>query len=750
MTPRPPTQSTGAMLSSTPLYPFTAIVGQEEMKLALLLNVIEPSIGGVLIMGERGTGKSTAVRSLAGLLPPLTRVRGCTYNCNPTDEKHLCHDCAARVATGARLPRERAPVAVVDLPLGATEDRVCGTINLERALTEGVKAFEPGLLARANRGFLYIDEVNLLEDHLVDLLLDAAATGRNTVEREGISTAHPSRFVLVGSGNPEEGELRPQLLDRFGLYTEIRGIDDTEQRIEIVERREAFERDPLAFQNASEHAEAALRRRLTRAQTSARNVEIPRPLVRLIVELCARLKVDGHRGELTITRAARALAAFEGRRRANGTDVRRVAAMSLRHRLRRDPLEQTSGGTRINQTLDELSGNDTTPQHAAHDDQPDTRLQPRPQSSGDTGGDQQNTPAQTQQRDATPRESESTTRARAENASLARNNARRGDTETRTPKQHEERNAPDEERSVPTAVGRLPEGALDSSSRLKKPRSAGASNTRARGRAHAFEIAGHGRYVRAMSSRMAGAGVALDATLRTTAARAWSPERPTACADGAAHARSDALRIVPADLRYKQLRRKAGTLFILAVDTSGSMAANRIHQAKGALVALLRQSYVQRDRVALVAFREREAQLLLPPSQSPARAKRLLDALPVGGATPLSAGLARALEIATRASRAGAQRIVLVVFTDGRGNVSLRAPATMGRAARRDEIRLEIEQLGEALQRAGVRAVVVDTQNRYTSGGEGKGVADALGGRYVYLPASQLTLGALTDEDGRR
>lgn len=738
MRPRPPTQSTGATPSSTPLYPFTAIVGQEEMKLALLLNVIEPSIGGVLIMGERGTGKSTAVRSLAGLLPPLTRVRGCAYNCDPSDEKNLCHDCAALLAKDARFRRERAPVPVVDLPLGATEDRVCGTINLERALTEGVKAFEPGLLARANRGFLYIDEVNLLEDHLVDLLLDAAATGRNTVEREGISTAHPSRFVLVGSGNPEEGELRPQLLDRFGLYTEIRGIDDTDQRIEIVERREAFERDPTAFQNESEHAEAALRRRLTRAQTSARDVEMPRSLVRLIVELCARLKVDGHRGELTITRAARSLAAFEGRRRATETDVRRVAAMSLRHRLRRDPLEQTSGGTRINQTLDELSANDTTEQHTAHDGERHMRPNPRRRSSSDTQEDDQDPPGPARRRGATAGASQAATDAPRGNTSPAGGKARPEDAGNGTAKQHEERSAP------PT-FGRLPEDALDSSSRLKKPRAAGSSNTRARGRARSFEIAGRGRYVRAMPSRTAGAGVALDATLRTAAMHApWRQAEQRG--DDAAHGRSGALRIAPADLRYKQLRRKAGTLFILAVDTSGSMAANRINQAKGALVVLLRQSYVRRDRVALVAFRERDAQLLLPPSQSSARARRLLDALPVGGATPLAAGLARALEIAERASRAGAQRIVLVVFTDGRANVSLRAQASIERAARRDEIRLEIERLGEALQRAGVRAVVVDTQNRYTSGGEGKGVADALGGRYVYLPASRHTLDALTDE----
>ncbi|HYY57438.1 MAG TPA: ATP-binding protein, partial [Pyrinomonadaceae bacterium] len=246
---------------TTPVYPFTSIVGQEEMRLALLLNAIDPSIGGVLLMGHRGTGKSTAVRALADLLPSIWKVRDCQFGCDPRDAASLCAGCAGRASAQGRLRSERAAVPVVDLPLGATEDRVCGTINIERAITEGVKVFEPGLLARSNRGFLYIDEVNLLEDHLVDLLLDAAATGRNVVEREGISIEHPSRFVLVGSGNPEEGELRPQLLDRFGLHVEIRTIEDLDERLQIVERREAFERDAAQFRASWEAEQAELRRR---------------------------------------------------------------------------------------------------------------------------------------------------------------------------------------------------------------------------------------------------------------------------------------------------------------------------------------------------------------------------------------------------------------------------------------------------------------------------------------------------------
>lgn len=346
--------SLNAVYPERAVYPFTAIVGQEEMKLALLLTVVDPLIGGVLIFGHRGTAKSTAVRALADLLPSITKSKGCVYSCNPDNNTELCSECAERLELEGRLARQHGNVSVVDIPLGATEDRVCGTLDIERALTEGVKAFEPGLLARANRGFLYIDEVNLLEDHLVDLLLDAAASGVNTVEREGISVTHPSRFVLVGSGNPEEGELRPQLLDRFGLYTEIATITDIDQRIEIIERRDRFERDRAAFHTEFRREQNRLRQQLMKAKKALPKVEIERNLLRRVAELCVMLHTDGHRGELTIARSARALAAFEGRKRVSTDGIRRVAVMALRHRLRRDPLDRIESRARIEQALDSV------------------------------------------------------------------------------------------------------------------------------------------------------------------------------------------------------------------------------------------------------------------------------------------------------------------------------------------------------------------------------------------------------------
>ena len=360
-------------------YPFTAIVGQEEMKLALILNLVDPLIGGVLIMGHRGTGKSTAVRALADLLPPIKVVDGCPYNCDPSDPCSHCLD-KENFTTTSR------PVPVVELPLGATEDRVCGTIDIERALGSGRKVFDPGLLARANRGFLYIDEVNLLEDHLVDLLLDVAATGRNRVEREGMSVEHPASFVLIGSGNPEEGDLRPQLLDRFGLHTEVVTENYLKNRVDIVVRRDAYDRDAAEFCETYAADQEQLAKRITRARANLRKVVVSRPILEKIAQLCADLKVDGHRGELTIMRAARALAAFDGRRAVNENDVRQVSAMSLRHRLRRDALDETATSEQIEQAVDEVF---PTPATRSSDRQ-EGKDKTDQQTDGD--GENQNTP----------------------------------------------------------------------------------------------------------------------------------------------------------------------------------------------------------------------------------------------------------------------------------------------------------------------------------------------------------------------
>jgi magnesium chelatase subunit I len=335
-------------------FPFSAIVGQEEMKLAILITTIDPSIGGVLVFGDRGTGKSTAVRALAAILPKMKAVVGCAYACDPDSKKSICDQCPT-LKNGKTPPKTHLlPVPVVDLPLGVTEDRVVGALDLERALADGVKAFEPGLLARAHRGFLYIDEVNLLEDHIVDLLIDVAASGENVVEREGLSVQHPARFVLVGSGNPEEGELRPQLLDRFGLSVDVKTPQDLAMRIDVVKRRDAFERDSDAFIEAWKKEDNKIRRKIVAGREKLNQVLMPDTILEKAASLCMKLGTDGLRGELTLMRAARALAALEGAKAVKLDHLKRIAPMALRHRLRRNPLDDTASGVRVDREVQAL------------------------------------------------------------------------------------------------------------------------------------------------------------------------------------------------------------------------------------------------------------------------------------------------------------------------------------------------------------------------------------------------------------
>ena len=686
------------------VYPFTAIVGQEEMKLALILNVIDPLLGGVLIMGHRGTGKSTAVRALANLLPEIWTVSGCPYGCDPANESQLCEDCGRKRRSGEKLQRARAPVRIVDLPLGATEDRICGTIDIESALTKGFKSFESGLLARANRGFLYIDEVNLLEDHLVDLLLDVAATGRNKVERESISVEHPARFVLLGSGNTEEGELRPQLIDRFGLHVEVKTENDPDRRMEIVELRHAFEKDPASFCESVAGDQAKLRKKIISAQRRLGDVKIDRELLRHVAELCSELSVDGHRGELTIARAAHTLAAFEGRRKVTAEDVRRVAVMSLRHRLRRDPLDEISGGDKIEKALDKVFSES---RHSGIKGGLDDRR--GVSGSGDRGG---------------------------ESSSMG---SRGGDSQ-------EISVATDEANPFVFEPRRVPDTRDRSSNVTRSGRRDGFNARRTRLN---YE---RGRYTAAVDVKGSGARVAIDATLRALAGagcrvpgvglgslRSPDTRHPTPAlpAPDTRHPIPASRHLAPS-LRYKQLARKAGRLFILAIDASGSMARNRIAQAKGAAVHLLRQSYVRRDRVAIVGFRGTNAEVLLPPSKSMLRASRVLDSLPVGGGTPLSAALSCSLDLAKRvklseASGSDASEVFLLVFTDGQANVPTRFNGNGSRAQRQEMIEKEVAALGSEFKSLGVRTIVIDTQPEFITTNRARLLANKLGGTYQRL-----------------
>ena len=337
-----------------PIFPFTAITGQEEMKLALILNVIDPKIGGVIIMGDRGTGKSTTIRAIADLLPQISVIQNDPFNSHPTNVELMSNDVKEALENRINLSTKLIKVPMIDLPLGATEDRICGTIDIEKALIDGVKAFEPGLLAKVNRGILYIDEVNLLDDHLIDLLLDSAASGWNIVEREGVSIRHPAHFVLVGSGNPEEGELRPQLLDRFGMHAEIRTVKDPKLRVEIVEQRSLFDQNPKKYIDIYLEKQQQLRKAIVQAQKLLPSVKIDKFLKLKISEICGILEIDGLRGDIVSNRAAKALCAFQGKTEVDATDVKKIMILCLRHRLRKDPLDSIDSGSKVLKAINDI------------------------------------------------------------------------------------------------------------------------------------------------------------------------------------------------------------------------------------------------------------------------------------------------------------------------------------------------------------------------------------------------------------
>ena len=643
------------------------------MKLALILNVVDPLIGGVLIMGHRGTGKSTAVRALADLLPEIEVIAGCPYNCDPQDERNLCDQCRERT----EVQTKQSPVPVVELPLGATEDRVCGTIDIERALSAGRKAFDPGLLARANRGFLYIDEVNLLEDHLVDLLLDVAVTGINKVEREGVSVEHPASFVLIGSGNPEEGELRPQLLDRFGLHAEVTTENYLQNRVDIIERREGYDRDREAFYKSFAADQEQLRKRITRARANLMKLNMGRPVLEKIAQLCADLKVDGHRGELTIMRAARALAAFEGRRAVTEEHVKRVSAMALRHRLRRDALDETATSEQIQQAVDEVF--------------PSTPPPPQP-SSGNGDGDTE----------PLDRRGKTNKQAPRQRATASGSSARPNDADVLSP---------------PAVERKSGEVRLDEQLRSRERKEKSLTQSRRSSGGKAALVQRRGRYTRAVTFKSAGARVAIDATLRALVGLEASLRVPVS---------SDALR-------YKLLKHKQGTLFVFAIDASGSMAANRIARAKSTILKLLRKSYLNRDSVAIVSFHGTTANVDLPPSRSILRARRVLDSLRMGGSTPLGLGLVTTIELLELVGNKFGETVVLL-FTDGRSNVPLRRGGLNLRAFRNVKIESELRELTVALSRTRARVVVVDTQREFESSEDTRRLAGILRARFVKVP----------------
>jgi magnesium chelatase subunit D len=604
-------------------YPFAGIVGMADLKLALLLNAVSPAIGGVLIRGEKGTAKSTMVRGLATLLPPVPVVPGCPYSCDPAAPDPGCpagpHD---------DVSPELRPVALAELPVGATEDRLTGSLDIERVLTAGTTAFQPGLLAAAHRGVLYVDEVNLLHDHLVDLLLDAAALGVNYVEREGVSVRHASRFLLVGTMNPEEGELRPQLLDRFGLTVQATASQDPAERAEVVRRRLAFEADPAAFARRFAADTAALAGQVVAARARLPRVELPDAALRQICAVCGAFGVDGMRADLVTARTAIALAAWGGRDVVTEEDIRIAARLALPHRRRRDPFDAPG--------LDEQALDDAlreaAPDNPSGPEDPDDPDGPGP------GGAQPSDPASP---DPAPSAS-----ALPDSAPSASAPPRDGQVTEAPPTPPTSPAAPFRARLL--TVPGVGEGAPGRRSAARGP---------------------FGRTVGARVPQNRPFALHIPATIRAAVVRA-------------PHAPARRVKLAPADLREAMREGREGNLVLFAVDASGSMAARqRMRAVKGAVLSLLLDAYQRRDKVGLVTFRGTGAELALPPTSSVEAAARRLTSLATGGRTPLAAGLARAARVlAAERLRDPRRRALLVVVTDGRATSGSDADLTRAAA----------------------------------------------------------------------
>lgn len=692
-----------------PVYPFSALVGQERLKRALVLNAINPRIGGVLIRGEKGTAKSTAVRALVNLLPSLTVVPDCPYQCSPDEPAWLCATCTQRRTMHEPLPTQVRPTRLVELPISASEDRVVGALDLEHAITEGQRRFEPGLLAQVNRGLLYVDEVNLLDDHLVDILLDAAAMGVNTVEREGISVSHPARFILVGTMNPEEGELRPQLLDRFGLAVEVTGLSDVPSRVAVIERRMAYEADAEAFVAQWQAAEQALAQQIVVARELLPQVHIATTDMAAVARLAIELGVDGHRADLTILETARTQAAWSGRTTVTTEDIRLAAELALPHRMRRQPFAEIKvDEERIKMVLEQSSqpsqpGRTTVfaQDEGKKKDQGSEREHPRQGTSrlstllrglpDGSGGDGIYVPSSEERATGgityQPDPPFPTKRLEGQHdwSQLRRLPGRRSRTRTRRKQGHY---------IASTIVPRVTDLALDATLREAAPYQR---------RRHALRQA--------------------------TIENAGVPDAPLTeqIPGGECPAPRPATKIIlhRADLRQKIRVRRTRNAVCFVVDASWSMAADeRMRSTKAAVLSLLYDVYQRRDRVGLVSFQRSSAHILLPLTNSVDLAQRCLQTMPTGGKTPLARGLLTGYEVLSRACLRDQEIIpLLVLLTDGQANVSMSHLPPQ----------FEAYRVADFIASHAMRAIVIDTEHPHFERGLARQLAEHLNGIYYRL-----------------
>lgn len=602
------------------------------MRFALILNAINPRIGGVLIRGDKGTAKSTAVRSLADLLETIQVASDCPFNCNPENPEDMCDLCYQKSQSNQITAVEKK-TPVVDLPLGATEDRVVGSLNVERAIKEGIKALEPGILAAANRGILYIDEVNLLDDHVADVLLDAAAMGVNIVEREGVSVAHPSKFILVGTMNPEEGEIRPQLLDRFGLQVSVAGIEDVEQRMQIAKIAEAFDLDPKGFAKEWQQEQVDMKQKISRARQLLSQVSMSDDLLRLIASTCIDLGVKTHRAEIVITRTAKTIAAFDGRTEVNQEDVKKAMELALAHRMRSRPFEPPT----LNKERLEKSMSQKQHEHQHQDQKPEQQKknEQQPQEPSEQKDTDQKQAAKPQERIF-------------------------------------EIGTPIDVRAITMPRKR---------DRIARRKTSGR-------RMNTLALRNRGRYLR-QKMPQEGKDIAIDATIRAAAPYQRIRSGP------------NAIIVKGEDIREKERVGKTSAVVLFVVDASGSMGANqRMESAKGAVLSLLMDSYQKRDKIGMIAFKGKEAEIILPPCTSVDLALGRLRELPTGGKTPLSAGLSRGLQLLQGELRKDEEsKLMMVLISDGRANEGMGG-----------KIKDELMAISERIKHLGIHTIVIDSE----------------------------------------
>ena len=686
-----------------PTFPFAAIVGQDQLKLALMLCAVNPALGGVLIRGDKGTAKSTAARGLVQLLPPLARVPGCPFNCLPGIPLAICSVCTAH-ASAAAEPLVFSAVPFINLPLGATEDRVLGSLDFERALANGKKAFQPGLLAAAHRGMLYIDEVNLLADHLVDALLDVAAMGHHTVEREGLTLSHPAQITLLGTMNLEEGELRPQLLDRFAMMVEVGAPAEPQVRAEVVRRRLAFEADPNAFAAVWERDSEVLRTQVVDARARLPEVALSDALQLFISELCCEFGATSLRADIVLNKAARTHAALAGRNRVDTTDIAACAELVLPHRRRRKPFEQTGlDRSKLEQMIDaarqDHEGGDAGSDETAAKP-PASNDQASPQRSGQ--GEQAG-----QQDLGEPGDAPTANREQSAQADTASDGTPQDDFPAADPEHTEQAAA-------------LPEQVFNAGSAIDAPtlRLSGGTGDGIEGRRSTAQHTTRGAYRDAVATATP-KHLAIDATLRHAVLR--TPGE---------------LNVTRADLHEKVRIGQQANLILLVVEASGSMAARRRMEAvKACVLGLLEDAYRRRDQVGVIAFRGERAELVLAPTRNVELANRALDALPTGGRTPLADALQLTLRTALTTSRAEQLKPLVVLLSDGRGNVALDSALDTPSAAPEHaaDAWQQSLQSGAQLAERRIAALVLDTEQGVIRLGRAAQLAQAMQAEYLPL-----------------